>query len=269
MGIGWHVGRLSPGRVTMGAVTEEQPLPEDEDPDEQPIVPMRDLSAEEEHADPGIDPAVAVEPPRLRMLGGVLLIFAALAVVVALILPLYHIDTGGRLSLGGLGIGSDLVVNAWGMVQQTGLPDSFTELLNVIVGDTPMWGIPLVLVGLLLAASGAVALWQPTVRYVSGGALAATALLVGCFAMLCSFMATALDAGRLGGPVTTAITTSIGPGFWLLMVGALLALAGLVAVLVGRPIQPVAMIAPVEREEPPTPPMGFPAPVVLPDLDEK
>lgn len=248
----------------MGAVTEEQPLPED-DPDEQPIVPMRDLSAEEEYADPGIEPAVAAEPPRLRMLGGVLLIFAALAVVIALILPLYHVGVAQSLNFGGPGIGADFAVNAWGMVQQNGLPDSVNQLLNVIVGDTPMWGIPLVLVGLLLAAAGAVALWQPTMRYVSGGALAAAALLVGCFAMLSSFVAAAIDPSRIGGP----ISTSIGPGFWLLMVGVLFALAGVAAVLVGRPLQPVAMIAPAGREEPPTPPMGFPAPVVLPDLDEK
>jgi hypothetical protein len=250
----------------MGAVTEEQPLPEDEDPDEQPIVPMRDLSADEGSADPGTGPAPAVEPPRLRMLGGVLLLFAALGLVVALLVPLYHVGIGeGLRTLGGPGLGADFVVNAWGMVQQGGLPDSVSQLLNVIVGNTPMWGIPLVFVALLLAAAGAIALWQPTVRYVAGGALAATALLVGCFAMLGAFLATAVDPSRIGG----SITASIGPGFWLLMVAVLLALAGLAAVLLGRPIPPVAMVAPARREEPPTPPMGFPAPVVLPDLDQK
>lgn len=249
----------------MGVVTEEQPPPDDTpDEDDQPIVPMRDLSDpdEAEPVEPGFEPGV--EPPRLRMVGGVLLLFAALGLVVALVMPLYRVSIGR----GALGSDNDFVVNAWGMVQQAGISDSIQQLINAIVGDTPMWGIPLVFVALLLAAAGGVALWQPAARYVPGAAIASTALLVGCFAMLCEFLAAQSDPNRFGGP-SSLVGTVIGPSFWLLIFTVLLALAGAAAVLLGRPPAVAAMppVAPA-REEPPTPPMGFPAPVVLPDLDD-
>ena len=258
----------------MGDVTDEQ-LPPDADPadperDDQPIVPMFDLSAEEEPFEPQAALAAEGEPPRLRMVGGILLLFGALAMVVALVLPLYRIGqtvgvSGGFVPLnGGLG-DNDFVVNAWGMVQQGGLPDSVAQLINVLVGNTPMWGIPLVFVALLLVVAGGLALWRPTVPYVAGAAIGATALLAGCFAMLTEFMTTTDQPGRIG-----PFTTSIGPGFWLLVFAVILALGGLAAVLFGRPAtparQPVA--SQPERDEPDTPPMGFPAPVVLPELDD-
>jgi hypothetical protein len=140
-------------------------------------------------------------------------------------------------------------------------------LINVIIGNTPMWGIPLVFVALLLVVAGGLALWRPTVRYVSGAAVAATALLVGCFAMLAEFMATVGEAD----PVDAFVST-IGPAFWLLLFAVLLALGGLTAVLLGRPAASAPVLVPAgesERDEPPTPPMGFPAPVVLPELDQK
>jgi hypothetical protein len=82
--------------------------------------------------------------------------------------------------------------------------------------------------------------------------------------MLGLFLIDALDPVRIGGPVNF----SIGPSFWLLVLAVLLALAGLAAVLLGRPLAVIAQAEP-EREEPETPPMGFPAPVVLPELDGK
>jgi hypothetical protein len=248
----------------MGAVTEEQPQPDGlPDEDDQPIVPMLDLS------DPdGTEPAEAgfgqgVEPPRLRMLGGVLLLFAALGLVIALVLPLYRVTVGP----GSLGPDNDFVVNAWGMIQQADIASPIQQLINAIVGDTPMWGIPLVFVALLLAAAGAVALWRPTERYVAGGAIAATALLLGCFAMLAEFLVAQADPNRFGGP-SNPIRTVIGPSFWLLVFAVVLAIAGLAAVLLGRPVADT-LVPVAAREEPPTPPMGFPAPVVLPELDEK
>jgi hypothetical protein len=248
-------------------LSDEAPLPEDE----QPIVPMRDLSAEE---DPQADAvpaeygyAESAEPPRLRMVGGVLLVFAALSVVIALVLPLYRVGVGGNIQSFDRGLNQDFVINAWGLAQQSGSPDSISQLIGVIVGDTPMWGIPLVIVALLLAGAGGIALWRPTVRYVSASALASVALLVGCFAMLGTFLVTAADPVRLG----NEFTTTLGPSFWLLLFGLLLSLAGLAFVLIGRPT-PVQVFGPAartERDEPETPPMGFPAPVVLPELDEK
>ena len=246
----------------MGGVTDEQPLPDalpfEDGPfeDEQPIVPMLDLSAHEDPVETGAGPANEVEPPRLRMVGGILLLFAALVVVVALVLPLYHlgVSLGDPVrNLNGDPIGNDYVINAWGLVQQGAPSSGVAQLLNVLVGDTPMWGIPLVFVALLLAAAGSVALWRPTVRYVPGAVLAATALLVGCFAMLAEFVVTAVDPARVDG----AVIGAIGPGFWLLVFAVVLALGGLAAALLGRPAQPA--LAQPEREEPPTPPMGFPA----------
>jgi hypothetical protein len=249
----------------MSGVTEEQPPPaEHPDEDDQPIVPMLDLSDPDgtEAAEAGF--GQGVELSRLRMLGGVLLLFAALGLVIALVLPLYQVSVGP----GELGPDNDFVVNAWGMIQQAGIAGPVQQLINAIVGDTPMWGIPLVFVALLLAAAGGVALWQPAARYVAGGAIAATALLLGCFAMLAEFLVAQADPNRFGGP-SSPVRTVIGPSFWLLVFAVVLAIAGLAAVLLGRPV--VEAPVPVEpaREEPPTPPMGFPAPVVLPELDEK
>ena len=249
----------------MSGVTEQQPSPADRpDEDDQPIVPMLDLSEPD-----GTEPAEAafqasVEPSRLRLVGGVLLLFSALGLVVALVLPLYRVSVGP----GSLGPDNDFVVNAWGMIQQAGIADAVQQLINAIVGDTPTWGIPLVFVALLLAAAGGVALWRPAERYVAGGAIAATALLVGCFAMLAEFLVAQADPNRFGGP-SSPVRTVIGPSFWLLVFTVVLAVAGLAAVLLGRPVADSQAPVGPEREEPPTPPMGFPAPVVLPELDEK
>ncbi len=235
--------------------------------DEQPIVPMHDLSDPDDAEPVPGELAAATEPPRLRMVGGVLLLFATLALVIALALPLYRVSVD-RVSLGPNNMDNDFVVNVWGLVQQAGLADPIQELINAIVGDTPMWGVPLVFVALLLAVSGVTALWLPARRYVAGAAIGSTALLVGCFAMLAAFLADQADMNRLGGP-PSPVRTVIGPGFWLLVFTVVLAMAGLAAVLFGRPV--VGAVRPVEpgREEPPTPPMGFPAPVVLPELDDE
>ncbi|HEY4019309.1 MAG TPA: hypothetical protein VGM75_11515 [Pseudonocardiaceae bacterium] len=245
-------------------MTEERLLPDDDD--EQPIVPMRDLSAEE-NPDALPEP-VLQEPPRLRMVGGILLLFAALGLVVALIMPLYTVNV--TAGLGAQELGSGFVVTLWGatLPNDSGLPDTVLQLhqvINLIIGDTPMWGIPLVFVALLLAAAGGIALWRPTARYASGAALGATALLVACFAMLGVFLNAAFDPARIGG----AVALAIGASFWLLVFAVLLAVAGLAAVLLSRPLASAPQVAQAEREEPETPPMGFPAPVVLPDLDEK
>jgi peptidoglycan/LPS O-acetylase OafA/YrhL len=143
-------------------------------------------------------------------------------------------------------------------------PIQLNQVFNLLIGNAPMWGIPLVFVALLLVAAGAAALWRPRARYVPGAVVAATALLVGCFAMLGVFLIDALDPDRIGG----RIGYSVGPGFWLLVFAVLLTVGGTAAVLLGRPIAAIPQ-AEVEREEPETPPMGFPAPVVLPELDEK
>jgi hypothetical protein len=170
--------------------------------------------------------------------------------------------------------GGAIVVNPWGAVlpSDASFPSAISgpsvaqlnQVINLLVGDAPMWGIPLAFVALALAAARGVALWRPSVRYVSGAAVAATALLVGCFAMLGLFLIDALDPTRIGGPVTFGV----GPSFWLLVLAVLLSLGGVAAVLLGRPPAAIPQ-AEAEREEPETPPMGFPVPVVLPELDEK
>jgi hypothetical protein len=241
----------------MVAVTEEQQPPDD---DEQPIVPMLDLS--DEPAEPA---TLAAEPSRLRMVGGILLLFGALGLVVALILPLYRITFNTGLIPPGEGrSGGVFTVNAWGLVGGAASTDPISQAINVIVGNTPTWGIPLVFVALLMAVAGSVALWRPDARYVPAAAIASTALLVGCFAMLLAFVINEISPDRIGGPITGAI----GGGFWLLVFALVFAVLGLVAVLRGRSTSPAALTE-AEREEPETPPMGFPAPVVLPPLDDQ
>jgi hypothetical protein len=249
----------------MGGVTEDQQPPDapDEAPpddDGQPIVPMLDLSDE-----PAAPAAPEAEPSRLRMVGGILLLFGALGLVVALVLPLYRISFDTGLIPPGEGrSGGVFTVNAWGLIGSSPSTDPISQAINVIVGNTPTWGVPLVFVALLLTVAGSVALWRPDARSVPAAAIAATALLAGCFAMLVEFVINEISPDRIGGP----ITGSIGAGFWLLVFAVVFAIAGLAAVLRGRSTPP-APVSEAEREEPETPPMGFPAPVVLPRLDDQ
>ena len=242
----------------MGVVTEEQP--DQRDQDEQPIVPMLDLSEE-----PAAPAPPGPEPSRLRMVGGILLLFGALGLVLALILPLYRISFNTGLIPPGEGrSGGVFTINAWGLIGGSPSSDPISQAINVIVGNTPTWGIPLVFVALLLTVAGSLALWRPDARYVPAAAIAATALLVGCFAMLVEFVINEISPDRIGGPITGATAG----GFWLLVFAVVLALLGVVAVLRGRSTPPVPAQE-AEREEPETPPMGFPAPVVLPPLDDQ
>lgn len=244
----------------MGVVTEEP-----QDDGEQPIIPMLDLSDDAEPTEAGQATPVRGEPSRLRMLGGVLLLFGALGLVVALILPLYRVGFDEPVrTFTDRSVSGGFMVNAWGVIGAGSSSDPLAQVMAVIIGITPTWGIPLVFVALLLTVAGSLALWRPDARYVPASAIAATALLVGCFAMLATFMVQAVDDTRLNGP----ISTSIGAGFWLLLFAVIFAVCGLAAVLRGRST-PAAPVAEAEREEPETPPMGFPAPVVLPRLDDQ
>lgn len=243
----------------MGDVTEEQPAEDD-----QPIIPMLDLSDDAEPTEAAPVADEQGEPSRLRMVGGILLLFGALGLVVALILPLYRVGlTGSARTPTGSNVIGAFTVTAWGTLGEGPGTDPLSGVIAVIVGITPMWGIPLVFVALLLVAAGSAALWRPNARYVPPGAIAATALLVGCFAMLAEFMIQAVDPTRLNGPVTA----SVGAGFWLMLLAVAFAILGMVAVLCGRSTPP-ARVAETGRDEPETPPMGFPAPVVLPRLDD-
>jgi hypothetical protein len=256
--IGWHPGRLSLVHVTMGVVTD-QPAE-----DEQPIIPMLDLSGAEEPAQPETGPGTGerAEPSRLRMVGGILLLFSALGLVVALVLPLYRIGlTESANSPESRIFGGFWAVNAWGAIDPNSSSPSIAQIIQEIVGNTPVWGVPLIVAALLVAVAGAVALWRPGARYVASAALVATALLVGCFAMLAEFVVTAVNVSARG-----PIDGQVGAGFWLILFAVVFAIGGVGAVLRGRS-EPLSPVAPPERDETPTPPMGFPAPVVLPELD--
>lgn len=237
--------------------------------DEQPIIPMLDLSGDQDNAapaEPWPAPGERVEPSRVRMVGGILLLFAALGLVVALILPLYRVGLAESANTPESQVfGGFWAVNAWGLINPDSTSTSIAQIIQTIVGNTPMWGVPLVFVALLVAVAGSVALWRPAAHYVTSVALVATALLIGCFAMLAEFVDSAVNISVRG-----PIDGQTGAGFWLILFAVVFAIGGLVAVLLGRsaPLTPVAPVAPTEREEPPTPPMGFPAPVVLPELDQ-
>ncbi len=255
-------------RVTIGGVTKEQPL---EDPaEEQPIVAMRDLGADPSGADTPASAGPAYQPlplPNARqwITGGLLLALSAICIVAALVLPLYELASvpsfAERNGEGGMFSDVTFQVTAWGLNLPAGYgvvagSGSSVNLIQVLVGPAPVWGVPLVAVAVLLAGS-AVLVWRRGVRAMTPMVFGSVALFAGIVVAMGTFL---VSATRNGTIVGAGVRWIIGPSFWILVLALVLAVVGAV---ISHRNQTPSIGQPVERIEPDTPALGFP----VPDLD--
>ncbi|HEX3778738.1 MAG TPA: hypothetical protein VHX38_03665 [Pseudonocardiaceae bacterium] len=233
---------------------------------EQPIVAMRDLSAGQPGAgavgaaEADVDPDLELLPlPNSRQwtAGGLLLVLAAATVVAALLLPLYQLVSQpsivDRNGSGGLLTAFTFQVTPWGLTQPLEFGSSEFNLIQVLVGPTPKWGIPLAVIAALLAVSGGALIWRRA-AWTAYAVLGSVALFTGCLVAMGTYLFSAIQGYAVIG---NGVHGVLGPSFWVLILALVLALVG---AYISYRNQPRRAAQPLERVEPDTPALGFPLP---------
>ena len=248
----------------MGDVTEEQ------EPPEQPIVAMRDLSAPAVPVGGPVGGEVPAQAPfdlplpdsRQWLVSALLLLLSAVSIVAALMLPLYSIVSqptfAERNGDGGLLSDVTLQITPWGLARPPGYDGGDFSVLQIVIGPAPRWGIPLVVIAALLVLAGGAYVWRRQAPWAMAAMVGSVALFTGCLVAMATYLLAATQSFQILG---AGISGLLGPSFWVLILGLVLAISG---ALVGWRNQSTRLEQPVERVEPDTPALGFP----LPDLDQ-
>jgi hypothetical protein len=189
------------------------------------------------------------------MIGALLCLAAAALTMIGTFQDLVVVDTS-------TGFGRQtFTITAWEVRAETN-----GVVAQSIDDSAPVNGVPLLFAAALLLAAAVGAMLARVRRSATPGglvtALAAT-FLVAVVAMVgvqARWWTKVFEPGPVGGQegVSVTVTSVVGPGLWMMITGAVVAIAA--AVTVGRRRRPEA-----ERVEPDTPRLGTPLVVRLPD----